>query len=159
MHRGMAYPYHPSYWSTTAWFWPGFVPWKMRMYIQGPQEAPWDAVLFNTWCVSEPGAPSADFSNIAYQFVYPPPVAPIYFALILDQVEGTGVKKARWRMSIGQQGNWWSQAFAFQTFPQREVKLEGFEYSVPVPPFTSVAGPSILLRPATYAEGGSPWNS
>lgn len=157
MHSGRPYPYHPSYWATEAWFYRGFVPFKLHAETTGACAPPFSIVPYPWNALSDPGTVSPDCKVITYEIAIFPPDA--YPALIvsMDLLVIDGDRKARWRATLRDGGGAWGTAFALQTYPQRLVLVDGFDYVVPAPPYTGAQGPPIKLRPATYAEGGSPW--
>lgn len=158
MHRGKIYPYHPAFWTAPAWFWPGFVPWKLRATVGDTLPPPWNVLFDGLVSVSEPGEPSADYGSVEY-LIPCPPLANLYQLVVTLDLHGTGANRsARWRMTIGQNGIGWATAFALQPYPQYLCKCESWDYTIPAPPYTSASGPDIVLLPATYAQGGSPWD-
>lgn len=157
MHKGKTYPYHPDRWSALAWFWPGYIPWKMRMEVVGVQPPPWNVVVPGSNGISEPGYSLDDGQSMSYNFALQGDDRIIEYVLTLDRLSENGIF-ARWRLSIKpQDGSPWATAYALQPYPQLEVGLQSFDYSLPSPPYTSAAGPRIAMRPANYAEGGDPW--
>jgi hypothetical protein len=157
MHKGRPYPFHPSYWSTEAWFYHGFMPWKMFGDVTGSLMPPWNA-LDPSWSgISDPGIVNSDRTIIRYHFDITPPSFATDLDVNCELSIISGTKWARWRAYIGDGGPAWSEAILLQDFPQRVVLADGFDFALPAPPYTSAAGPPLRFRPATYAEGGSPW--
>lgn len=157
MHVGKSYPYHPSFWGAPAWFWPGFIPWKMHGVLSEPCLPPFNIMPYPWENVSTPGEVSADGSYVDYTLrLFEGEEFP-YLALTLDKVVILGEPKARWRCSLRDGQGSWGTAFLIQDYPQRQVLCPGFQYVVPAPPYTGSAGPKIVFRPATYDEGGTPF--
>lgn len=157
MHVGRAYPYHPSYWSGMAWFWPGWVPWKVHCELGQVAPPPFSILPFPWSGLSGPGEADDDGAAIDYTIRVYPELEEPYLVLTLDRSDVLGVAYARWRCTLRDGGGAWGTAFLLQEFPQRVVSCPGFEYVVPAPPYTGTGGPEIRIRPATYAEGGSPF--
>jgi hypothetical protein len=158
MHRGRPYPYHPLYWSTEAWFWRGFVPWKLKVTQLGTSFFPWDQWYATSPVISFEGEAPGDAKRMDY-------VADVgdgthYRRLIisLDKVDIGPTSYARWRMTMTDGGPGWCTAYALQPFPQRVVFVDSWDYTLPTPPYTCPTVPLIQCEPATYAEGGSPYS-
>jgi hypothetical protein len=158
VHRGNPYPRHPTYWATEAWFWPGFMPWKMYASADGLLAPPWNIMPPDWGGLSDAGVPSIDAKEILYTWTVTDVPWPFVLKVRCDKAIVLGGSKARWEMMIGDGTVVWSTAFLLQDFPQRHVYARFWEFCVPAPPYTSAAGPPIEVRPATYAEGGSPWD-
>lgn len=159
MHRGRPYPRHPTYWATEAWFWPGFVPWKLVMYAGSFVDAPWDLIPPFWTGISDPGYHDSKPLVIAYDFFVAAGTPPVRFRVLLDRIGTPGNFQARWRGELCHIiGFPLSTAFAVQPYPQTVVELVSFDYSEPEPPYTYTDGPLISLAPANYAEGGSPYD-
>lgn len=159
MHRGRPYPRHPEYWSTEGWFWPGFVPWKLTCKRTGEADMPWAMIPTDQLFVSEPGIHPARPVVIEYRFILVPGTPPVELIVFLRRHgEKPGPYKCLWTATLGGSEQVFSTAYAFQTYPQKVVALDGFDYSVPQDPYTSTAGPPLRCRPADYAQGGSPYD-
>lgn len=159
MHRGRPYPRHPTYWATEAWFWPGFVPWKLRLDTTVLYTEPWNQIPLDFGGISFPGYHDSKPLVMAYDFLILAGSPPLTLRVFLDRVGAFPNWKARWRCEIGR--NWLtveSTAYLIQPYPQLEVKADNFQYCVPVPPYTDTAGVTLHFRPATYAQGGSPYD-
>jgi len=157
MHCGRDYPYHPTYWATEAWFYRGFVPWKLYGQMYGEASPPWNIIPYGWSGISDPGYVDPDDQTINYEFAIDPPNAYPNMIVSLDLAIVGGVKKARWRASVGSGGSYWATAVLLQEFPQRVVHAHGFDYSLPAPPYTSALGPPLDLIPASYEDGGQPF--
>jgi len=157
MHKGRLYPYHTFQYATEGWFWPGLCPWKVKVTRVGSMAPPWDVVDpgYNqisqagvevgaktlSWFV--PGVPSSggyDFLIRAYRSIDGPDYEPTIS--IEMQASGTPVAMARAR----------------RPYPQRSFGVSGMDEWAYLPfPIWFTPGPPIMVQPATYAEGGSPW--
>lgn len=157
MHSGRDYPYHPDYWATEAWFWRGFVPFKLHAELTAPAGPPFTIIPFPWSELSDPGEVSLDAKEITYEIAIFPPAAYPSLTVTLDRLDLGGEYKARWRATLRDGAGAWGTAFLLQPYPQRVVLANGFDYVVPSPPYTGAQGPPLKLRPATYEEGGSPW--
>ncbi len=157
MHAGRQYPYHPDYWSTEAWFWRGHVPFKLHAETTDVTVPPFSIIPFPWSALSDPGQPSDDRKSITYEIAVFPPAAYPALIVTMDLLKSEPEWQARWRATLRDGGGAWGTAFLLQPYPQRVVLAERFDYVVPSPPYTGSQGPPIKLRPATYAEGGSPW--
>lgn len=157
MHKGRHYPFHPDYWSTESWFWPGFVPWKMRA-----AELPIGVTLFGCpfgtpVLISEPGEPSSTTKSIDYAFNLVATCLIKTFVVTMERTGSFGAYRASWTVAA----TYWDDSIESQTmtqeYPQRVVLSPVFVLTIP----PVVPGPPITQHarffPATYAEGGSPW--
>lgn len=158
MHKGRPYPFHQRYYATEAWFWPGYPPWKMHLTAGQFLPPPWNVLIPGEAMISTPGICSDNSKEITFtwSWIIGELTRQIVATMDCHQIEKT--LYARWRMSIGDGEAWWSTALKLQSYPQRVVAVSEWDHCVPAPPYTSAAGPAITLRPATYAEGGSPWD-
>lgn len=157
MHVGKSYPYHPNFWTAPAWFWPGWIPWKMHGTLSEPAGPPFSVMPFPWSAISTPGEASDDGTFVDYTLRLIEGEEFPYLALTLDRHEILGEPYARWRCQLRDGAGSWGTAFLLQSFPQKTIFCPGFEYVVPTPPYTGSAGPKIVFRPATFAEGGSPF--
>jgi hypothetical protein len=159
MHRGLAYPYHPEYFATEAWFWRGFVPWKLHGRATATLFPPWTLIPSGWTGISDAGVVSADRTVITYRFVYLSIPVDYAFSVSMQRTGAPGNYKASWGIKIPDVGPSWAVAFLDQGFPQRSVFCPGFPFFTPAPPYTPDTGPALEFRPALYAEGGSPWQN
>jgi hypothetical protein len=158
MHRGRTYPYHPTYWATEAWFWPGYLPWKMHFKMGTGAESPWDQIDEGYEAVSGIGQHNPRPNELFYSIPLSLSLFP-NLLLVVDKWIFAGVPYARWRCGLIEYGPVEvSSALALQTFPQRIVAINKFDSCLSVQPYTSTAGPPLIFRPASYAQGNSPWN-
>lgn len=158
MHKGRTYPFLPRYWATEAWFWPGFVPWRFLLHTTGPLTPPWNAIPTGIDLLSDAGDSSTNIKQPAWAFDASHDGFTCLLDLVLDKITDITGSYARWRLFISNGGPAWAVGIALQPYPQYVVNLPRFDFSLPTPPYTSPAGPLISVRPATYAEGGSPWH-
>jgi hypothetical protein len=158
MHRGNPYPYHPTYWATEAWFFPGYVPWKLRLAFYPNNPPPWLLFPFGQSYVTEAGVVDDPADTIAYTMrtIIDGALVILQIGLWKEVVNGT--PWAVWGMELEVAGQLWSRAGAKQLYPQRVVACDEFDFSIPMPPYQNSDPPLLNIRPATYAEGGSPWS-
>lgn len=159
MHRGKSYPYHPAYWSAPAWFWPGFLPWRMVVEVASTNDPPWDQWATYGPTLQLPGVPSDDYGQMVYNFFMNPMYGNYTLKIFLDRAGDHPNYSARWTAKLWQSNILLATAYAFQNYPQTRVGIIAWDRTVPEPPYTSTAGPIITCRPASYEEGGSPWYS
>jgi hypothetical protein len=156
-HNGRHYPFLPQYWAGRAWFWPGFVPWKLHGQTVGVLLPPWDAIGSGWSGLSSPGVPSTDRSECYWDFAGagPPPWS---FRITLRR-SGLlpALWQAEWEAVMPSTGLPSADAIADQVYPQTTVFLPAFASFVGFPPYNSGIGPNLSFRPASYAEGGSPY--
>jgi hypothetical protein len=156
-HIGRSYPYHPIYWSTEAWFYPGHCPWKLKAEQIGSLPPFFGCVFGSPAAVSAPGEASELAKNVKYVFVV------LYDCLVtgitvwMESPPGFPHAVPTWRCRF----EYWDGSFQVltkvQPYPQRVVHSPSFELSIPNPD----VGPNIQMfcefTPASYAEGGSPY--
>lgn len=159
MHRGRPYPRHPTYWATEAWFWPGFVPWKMKIAVGTLTVEPWNQIPPNFAAVSFPGFCQDPPTIISYEITVVGGSPPLTLRVYLERHGTFPDYKARWRVELAQ--NWifvMSTAYALQEYPQRVISVDQFDYCAPVDPYEYTGPVAMSFRPATYADGGSPYD-
>jgi len=156
-HIGRTYPYFPDYWATECLFWPGFAPWKLALPNQFIAGAPWNLISGKGLLISNGGEVVDDRTQISWTF-HPIPGEPLLTLVVsLEQEELVDAKYAVWvallKLGLFDIGTLWY----FQPSPQ-------YTCAVPLSPWWDVhdpaampTGPSMDMRPATYAEGGSPF--
>lgn len=158
MHRGNPYPRHPTYWATEAWFWPGFVPWKMRLDVTVNYGEPWNYIPIDFGGISFVGSHAPKPLVMAYDFLVIAGSPSLTLRVLLDRIGTRPNYQARWRAEIAY--DWTtvlSTAYLLQSYPRTVVAADTFQFCVPVTPFTYIGPVTLHLRPATYAEGGSPY--
>lgn len=159
MHRGRPYPRHPTYWATEAWFWPGFVPWKMRLDAASNLGDPWDQIPAGFGGVSTAGHHDPKPLVIVYDLLVLPGSPSLTLRVLLDRIGSSPDYQARWRCEIAY--DWVtviSTAYLVQSYPQTAVAADVFTHCAPGAPYSYTGPVTLHLRPATYAEGGSPWD-
>lgn len=156
-HDGRHYPFCVEYWATEGWFWPGFVPYKLVGLALPPLNPPWNVLLIGWTGVSDPVQVSTDVKTVSYTFHPTGSMGGLVLVVSLDKIGVLESRQCRWRATIGDGVSWWATAYLMQDYPQYAVAANGFDYSLPSPPYTSDDGPNLQFRPATYAEGGSPY--
>ena len=157
MHAGRQYPFHPTYWATEAWFWPSFVPWKLTAQRSSTDRYPWNAADLDTPKVSAPAVISSNRKVASFSIDVSSPMLPCYLTVAMDKFTVSGTDTARWRMTINFGGTVEYTAYKLQAFPQRNVLCDSWDFVLPddLPGGTPL--PNIVLIPATYADGGTPW--
>jgi len=157
MHRGRPYPYHKTYWATEAWFWPGFVPHKMHLEMGVGAVEPWNVIPQGHKAVSEVGTHADPPKIMRYHYdleTEPQAKLDVY----LDKFEFGGRWYARWRAVLEVYGIvYTATATALQAYPQLVVSIDRFDESYDVLHGFVVPGPPLILRPATYVQGGDPY--
>lgn len=158
MHRGRSYPFYPDYWATEAWFWPGFVPWKIRASLPIAASPPWDPLGYPFDAVSDAGVVVSDRTQISYHWSLIPPATATDLEVSLEMITVSDVQYARWKAKLLSGMIEVADAWLYQDFPQRVVSTGGNLWNlvnspVLIPPFLN-----LVCLPATYAEGGSPWD-
>ena len=156
-HNGRHYPFLPKYWSGLAWFWPGFVPWRLHGEQIGVLLPPWDRIGLGWSGLSIPGVPNSDCSQVDYDFtgIGPPTWS---FRITMSRFGGSPVIwKAQWNIVMPSTGPIFANARLRQLYPQMAVFAPAFATFTGHPPYNSGIGPNLSFRPASYAEGGSPY--
>lgn len=157
-HIGRNYPYLPEYWATEAWFWPGFVPWKLVASFDDTIILPWFRLTLGWTGVSQVYSLTDDCKEVTYQF-------PLtlrngddgYLLVRLRKVTISSVNKAEWYMVVIDDGVPFAEGYAWQPFPQRVVYVDTWDVGHDLPSGTDCLPPPLTIRPATYEEGGSPF--
>lgn len=157
MHRGRSYPFLPNYWTAPAWFWPGWVPWKLVLDGPGASSGPWAAVGALAARVSNAGIPDLPGDSVAYQFDLVPGPAGLTMTVTLYRGGVYPDLSAEWYASLVPAVGVGAIAFATQSYPQTVVDLPTFTSAQIAGSGLPCAPPDYHARPASYAEGGSPW--
>lgn len=158
MHKGRHYPFHPSRPCGLAWFWPGFLPWKLRFDGPTSHDGPWAVVGDLVSAISEPGEPTDDISEVIYSFVDPPVPADVELEVRCARREYGGILVARWEMYLWESGVNTAIAWTNQPYPQLQVLLPVWERSTNPLGTIEFTPPSFVATPANYADGGDPWS-
>jgi hypothetical protein len=160
VHRGRHYPFHPVYWATESTFYPGWVPWKMWLWVYSTlNPPPWDNLVAPQVAVSRPGLVSPDCQTALYIFDLEEPAVINKIELSLYTHIDEGIKYLAWEiLGTGNAGDV-VRAWNFVDSPVYALYNLDYTLQIPVPPFTGTFPPSFITRPATYAEGGSPYPS
>lgn len=155
MHKGRIYPFHPVYWATEGWMWPGYVPWKLGLEVFATPLPPWNLYLSGYGEISQPGVVSTNRQAVTYDFTH---FAPSWGIIVtLDTILLSAVKYARWRMTLVSGAITYSQAIATQPAMHKTVFCNVWPIVIPSPPYTPTASPPFQITPAIYSQGGSPW--
>jgi hypothetical protein len=155
MHAGRGYAYHPTFWATEAWFWPGFVPWKLRFNAHNNSQPPWSIYPAGYGEISQPGVVSADGHVIRYEFT----AHILLYGLIvtLEKRTALGVDFARWRCELVSGAITWGIAVNPQPYPQRLVFNRFWPFIFGTPAYPTPAAPNYQFDCPTWPESGSPW--
>jgi hypothetical protein len=157
MHRGRTYPYAVDYWVTEGWFWPGFLPWRMHLYVEFPVTDPWDIAAPGTELISDPIEYSLDRKTATYVWnLGGSPVNKLTAELALVMAGPGGL--VVWEFQLTSGITLVATGMELQPYPQRQVYSTNGVQLFPI----CFSGGSrcrmwLTFRPATYAEGGSPW--
>lgn len=133
------------------------MPYQLGLDVYDSAPPPWNIYPAGYGNISTPGVPSVDRKQMVYTLTKP---AETYgLTVTLDTVTAAGVRYCRWRMSLHDKilPITWSTAYALQSYPQREVRVQVWSYSLPAPPYTDDDGPPYLLRPALWGSGLDPY--
>lgn len=157
MHAGRSHPYHPNYWAAPAWFWPGHVPWKMKVSHQAPPDGLWDVLGDLVGAVSSAGVPSTDSSVIVYAM--PLGVLPYGVGLQIELSRGGSFPSytASWRSRLYYTGVLLGIGRANQSYPQTVVSIQEWTDTANVAGVVIGPPPLLTCVPANYVDGGSPW--
>ena len=155
MHAGKSYPFHPVYWVTEGWFWPGFCPWKLDLDVYNNGSPPWNIFHSGYFETSEPGIISNNRQSVAYPFTAHFPSYAL--RVILDTTTFAGVKQCRWTMSLLSGVVEWARAVELKPVPQYRIFNRTWTYVMPDPPYTANDPPPYQVTPSPYFIGGSPW--
>jgi len=158
MHKGKYYPYHPIYYATEGWFWPGYVPWKMFFFsIQSPAPPRWDVIPVGYQSVSAPGVTSSNDRIITYEF--PGVIGTQFGAIVLEMFmkSYSGVKYCVWHALCYQLAYPPSEAWNFQLFPSTQPNTGNTLWWVTEDPMIPPDGFLMSIELANYAQGGSPY--
>lgn len=156
-HIGRRYPFHPTYWATEAWFWPGRLPWKYHGEKNLDDEPPWDAIPAGWTGISDVGVPSTDAKIIVYTFNFVVPDGDCTVKLTLKKLVDPPDTFAYCLLQCFLGGSEFIFSESKDSYEQRTANLGTFGDGTTVPGGLPVDPPSFFFRPATYDEGGTPF--
>jgi hypothetical protein len=157
MHKGKFYCFNPHYWVTEAWYWPGFVPWKLKAESLGVQPAPWSACDFSVLRVSEPLIATIDSKKATWWIDVSPPGDSAHLIVTAEKTFIGGDPWAVWKMTLDVPAHTNIMAVGVQEYPQYRVLVDTWSFCVPADPPPVGPLPLIKLTPPTWAESGSPY--
>lgn len=158
MHKGRTYPFAPHFWKGSGWFWPGYLPWKLKIFqpftLAPP---PWDQMP-NPFEVISSGEASSDGQQFGLWYAHLGNLTAISDLIITaERILDPPDIFCRWKVEGTGDVGVVATAYALQAYPQYRVFVNEWSYSLPGPPDFSGVPPVFLIEPATYGEGGSPW--
>lgn len=152
---GRNYPYHPTYFATEAWFWPRYLPWKMTYEVVGFLPYPWN-FPGSLDRVSAAGVPYDDNRGMRYNWTdVPYPTLNLQLKMWSEKV--AGVARGFWELSIAVDLHGWARACQEELSPVPRNFNHSWNICPLIVPYMPVDVPDVQTRPASYAEGGSPW--
>lgn len=157
MHVHKPYPFHPTYWATECWFWPGFLPWKIKAQLAAGQPDDWSGMNTPYSGISEPGTHVSDATQMIYRFGPPIGIGADEMLISLEQIFKDGIDRCRWKAVLRFTGVIVASAWLYQDKPQRVVStgVQNFNLADQVSPtFETLA---LRVQVATFADGGSPY--
>lgn len=156
-HLGRPYPYHPIYWATEGWFYPHYVPWKMRFIVWGVNLEPWDGLYYGLELVSDEGQVSEDIQVIQYKWHFDDAGFHYDITLSMEARKDLVPGKAQWLLALKRDDVPWAIASKLEVIPPSSNVLitwdDGFNLQTGMP----CDPPFFQLFQATYAEGGTPY--
>jgi hypothetical protein len=156
-HVGRPYPFHPIYWATEAWFYPGFVPWKLGGDMGFTLIPPWNLVPDGWIGVSKAGEPSADRKTMTYLFDVVPDDDSLQIKVAMQWQDHPMKFYARWDVWLLLRGAWLIHQWENQQFPQRQVEVSEWVAAEKHPPLGPGFPGPLAFWAADYAEGGTPF--
>lgn len=157
MHVHKPYPFHPTYWATECWFWPGFLPWKIIGHMDGAPPDDWSGMQFPWSGVSDAGVTVSDATQMIYRF--PLPTAPGADELLvsLEQIHKDDADRCRWKAVLRFFGTEVAHAWLYQDKPQRVVStgFQNWNLADQITPTAEVL--RLRIEVANFAAGGTPY--
>lgn len=157
MHRGRSYPFMPDRWAALAWFWPGCVPWKVWLVCDHPSDFPWEHLGNIAGQASDAGIVAADGTSVDYGLGGGLLPAGVTLDVICERGMVAGLLTAKWRVQLYESGILTGYGIANQPYPQNQFFIDRWDDTLSPGGSTMGPPPPITIRPATYAEGGSPY--
>lgn len=157
MHVGKLYPFHPIYWATECWFFPNFVPWKLRLSIGVAQPSPWDIINFPQLLYSPAADVSTDCKRINYLFTVDTTGGPedlLIFSELEDFITG---KVAHREMVLSVSGVPTYSAVRRDLIPGGNWNWAAWGECKNLITGDPIASPVVGVRYAKYDEAGSPF--
>lgn len=150
MHVGLLYPYLFENWQATCFYWPGFVPRKLKVSAPAGYGTTWD--LLNAPTVTDVGVPDAyDVGEPSWSYTDPGGLFTyeVFFVranidLPLDHEVFVRVDDLVAGVSVVSQGLVVSPQYSFTGWE--------FFYSSPLPPFSIGIPVPLLIEAATWSE-------
>jgi hypothetical protein len=158
MHIGRAYPWIPAYYATECQFWPGYVPWKFWGTAPVLNPHPWDGIPTNWAQLSGQGDTVVDCTQAFWDLPIPTPSPLSNLALSIEMEVIGGKRYAVWKAIVYTFITPIASAWYFLSYPQYSCAVPVAQWWSVHDPLVSPTGPWLGFRPATYEEGGSPWD-
>jgi hypothetical protein len=156
-HIGRTFPYHPIYWVPECLFWPAYAPWKMMWH--DPLEAidPWFNVSGPAFVLSDVGEVSDDRQTMTYRWAIDSDTGRWLLKCELTSRVIDGVKVCYMLLTLNDGTEDVGTADANYGAEVRLFPLVGAQGCDPLPGVPAYGPVNCYLRPATYAEGGTPY--
>jgi hypothetical protein len=151
MQKGRNYCYDLSYYGPTAWFWPGYFPWKFKLEVLSTPPPPWDIFTFSDR-VSFPAIWQSDRELVRYIFTTTLDVAHLELQMYTSGVHPH--KHGIWRMLLTQGVIGWGDYRHLEDAPLTRLSNSVWELDFNFTPYTSYPSPPYLVRPAVWSESG-----
>lgn len=157
-HLGRISPFHPTYWATLGWFWPGFVPWKLFVSLGFNLNPPWNRLPDFEEFVTDEGF--HDDLPLSMNWVGYPDFRSegAGAALIVFDTESAPPHNCRVFFELyDDTGTLVADATSILSRPQRTSTVNTWTVAHEYPSGAECILPDMLIRGATYDEGGSPF--
>lgn len=140
------YPWLPNYWATECQFFPGYLPWKLRVYT-------------GVWYgVSEAGTWSDDSKIVTYLFTGVGPTSDTFIRVTIQMEIHYDLAWSSWHFEFGYMSPTPSEFWWLCQVPNRLTKSQQDQYFSTDDPHGTPFPVSIIFEPATYEEGGAPYS-
>lgn len=151
MHKGKLYPYAWEYWAGEAWFWPGWLPYQMRLDTPSVIDDAWASIPTNATIISQPMEPLDDtYQQVSYIFALSGPPTFASLTAFLQRVKLSNTLYALWYVHLKRAGTLLKTAVAMQDYPQSRVLCDWNELRWSFPGSCNPIPLNIRLQPAAW---------
>lgn len=158
MHKGKPYPYLYQFWATECQFWPGYVPWKTKVFFPGLIRAPWDLVDPDGIPISEPGGVVTDCTQAFWEINLGITSVATKIKISIEMEQFSTTKYAVYQADLFQDATLLDTIWFFRSFPSRSFGVGNANWWHDHDPSSPSYDTTLAIQGATYAEGGSPWS-
>lgn len=152
MHKGRSYPYDWYFWGTECFFWPGFVPWQLRVTNFPGVGYPWDQLSHISVACSIPAIGVPDRTQVYWEWPMGGVGGLIRVRVSVEKEMIYGRDWAVWNADAYDIAFNHTTVWLFQGHPQYTFLAPGQHWWTVHDPHAGATGPFLGFRPARWNE-------